>query len=278
VQPNTTLFFPCRYAKKHGNQKYLPELVSDLKLNVKVETARRYLHRAGLKGRRPVKKPMMTPQHRLKRVHWARAWGSYDFSDIVFSDEKKWVCVQKGQQYVWRPVGMRYHPRYMVPTKQAGGGSCMVWGAISKTKTFPLVRIQTTLNGAGYADLLKQFFKTQGWKFSGSRASRPRVPWTFQHDNASIHRANVVETALSRWKVPVLPWPALSPDLSPIENLWSYVSGRLRGRVFPNPDVLWEAVQQEWAAVPPALLASLYDSMANRCRDVIKGRGYPTRY
>ena len=154
----------------------------------------------------------------------------------------------------------------------------MVWGAISKTRTFPLVRIETRLDGAGYAEILKTFFKTQGLKLSGSRASRPRVQWTFQHDNASIHRANVVETALSRWKVPLLPWPALSPDLSPIENLWSYVSGRLRGRVFSNPDALFEAAQQEWAAVPPAVLASLYDSMPNRCRLVVQGRGHPTRF
>ena len=221
---------------------------------------------------------MMTPKHRLKRVHWARAWGGYDFSDVIFSDEKKWLCVGKGQQYVWRPLGMRNDADHTVPTRQAGGGSCMVWGAISKTRTFPLVRISTTLDGAFYAQILKDFFKTQGLKLSGSRASRPRVQWTFQHDNASIHRANVVETAMARWKVPVLPWPALSPDLSPIENLWSYVSGRLRGRIFPNPDVLFEAVQQEWAAVPPAVLASLYDSMADRCRAVVQGRGHPTRY
>ena len=64
-----------RHVKKYGHKKYLPALVSDLKLPLKVDTARKYLHRAGLKGYKPVRKPTMTPKHRPKRVHWARAWG-----------------------------------------------------------------------------------------------------------------------------------------------------------------------------------------------------------
>ena len=76
-----------------------------------------------------------------------------------------------------------------------------------------------------------------------------------------------------KWKVPVLPWPALSPDLNPIKNLW----GRLRGRAFANADALFDAAQQEWAAVLPALLALLHDSMASRCRAVVDARGHPTK-
>ena len=67
----------------------------------------------------------MNPQHRLKRLRWTRSWGSYDFSDVIFSDEKKWCCVRKGQQFVGKGQQFRYHTKYTVPTRQAGGGSVM---------------------------------------------------------------------------------------------------------------------------------------------------------
>ena len=37
----------------------------------------------------------------------------------------------------------------------------MVWGAISRTKTYPLMRVDTKLNGEAYAQILKEFSKTQ---------------------------------------------------------------------------------------------------------------------
>ena len=83
---------------------------------------------------------------------------------------------------------------------------------------------------------------------------------------------------LRKWNATVLPWPAQSPDLSPIENLWSLVSRKLQGRVFSKPDQLWEAVQWEWNAVTPQTLAALYDSMPSRLEAVRKAHGYPTRY
>ena len=261
----------------------LLEVLADLGLDLPEQTARDYLHRGGLKGCRPARKPLMSLVNQLKRQQWVRQWVAYDFNEVLFTDEKKWVCVNKGPQWVWRPVGARNQPKYCVPTKQAsGGGSVMVWGAISRKRTYPLIRIESTLNGQGHADLLNNFFKqwsvTPDGRPKGSRASRPRSPWVFQWDNAAIHRSNVAEAMLSKWKVQVLPWPTQSPDLSPVENLWSLVSRKLRGQVFSNTDLLWAAVQREWNAVTPETLGKLCDSMPSRLQAVCKSHGYPTRY
>ncbi len=48
----------------------------------------------------------------------------------------------------------------------------------------------------------------------------------FQHDNARPHTASITTSWLRRRRIRVLKWPACSPDLSPIENIWRIIRGR----------------------------------------------------
>ncbi|GFW18044.1 transposable element Tcb1 transposase [Trichonephila clavipes] len=47
---------------------------------------------------------------------------------------------------------------------------------------------------------------------------------TFQQDNVRPHVAGIARTFHDTENVRLLPWPARSPDLSPIENVWSRVA------------------------------------------------------
>jgi transposase len=42
----------------------------------------------------------------------------------------------------------------------------------------------------------------------------------FQHDNARPHVARICAEFLEAENVPVLPWPAYSPDMLPIQHIW----------------------------------------------------------
>ena len=51
--------------------------------------------------------------------------------------------------------------------------------------------------------------------------------FVFQHDNDPKHTSKVVQNYLSRKRIPVLPWPAQSPDMNPIENLRQYLDNHI---------------------------------------------------
>lgn len=75
-------------------------------------------------------------------------------------------------------------------------------------------------------------------------------------------------------------WPAQSPDLNPIENLWPIVKRRL-GQYDPAPTNmtnLWERVQDEWNRIPKEVIENLVESMPSRVNQVIHNKGLWTKY
>lgn len=77
----------------------------------------------------------------------------------------------------------------------------------------------------------------------------------FQEDNDPKHTANVV---VKQWwadqQLTRMEWPSQSPDLNPIENLWSLLDKAARDRR-PNTDQeLFESLNVAWNALEPDLL------------------------
>ena len=94
-------------------------------------------------------------------------------------------------------------------------------------------------------------------------------------DGASCHTSRSTERFLAEHHVQVLhPWPAISPDLNPVEHCWAWLACQMSGQAFRTVDDPWD----EWANVPPTFIPSLYGSMVRRLTAVQVARGGATRY
>ncbi len=100
----------------------------------------------------------------------------------------------------------------------------------------------------------------------------------FQQDNAPIHKANHTLKWFSEKKINVLNWPAYSPDLNPIENLWGILVRRVyaNGKQFGSVDDLIESIVECWENILLPDLQRLIDSMQNRICEVIQKNGNST--
>ena len=103
-------------------------------------------------------------------------------------------------------------------------------------------------------------------------------PFLFQHDCTPIHKARPIKTWMSEFGVDELDWPALSPDLDPIEHLWDELQRRLRARPSCPTSVsdLTNVFLEEWAKIPINTLLNLVESLPRRVEAVIAAKGGPT--
>ena len=97
----------------------------------------------------------------------------------------------------------------------------------------------------------------------------------FMHDNATPHTARVTTTFLEEQGIDTLDWPARSPDLYAIENLWDQVKREADKRIKENTTLaqLGGIIQRAWNSIPQQNITTLVNSMRKRCNEVIDMNG-----
>jgi transposase len=103
--------------------------------------------------------------------------------------------------------------------------------------------------------------------------------WIFQQDNASIDTSNHSMAWFNRNKVRMLGWPAKSPDLNPMENLWDIMARQVygHGKQYETKRDLKAAIIYAWNQLSLELLQTLISSMKNRIFKTICGNGSFTK-
>jgi len=96
----------------------------------------------------------------------------------------------------------------------------------------------------------------------------------FQQDGAPCHTARVCTKWFQQHSIQVLPWPGNSPDLNPIENLWSSLKKLVAKKRPANKSSLIEAIITAWFhIITPAEMEKLVASMPRRCKGSHQSQG-----
>ena len=236
---------------------------------------RRFTKRGDIKSYWSAKKPWISERNRQKRLLWCREhlnWTVHEWRRVLWSDESPFVLRFNKRRRVWRLHNSRYKPRYCNGTVKHDT-KIMVWGCFAAHGVGHLKRIEGIMDAQKYLDILDEPMIHSADLLFG------RDNWKFQQDNDPKHTAKVVQEWMHDNEVPRLEdWPAQSPDLNPIENLWSILDANLKDRQVNNAEELFNVLNQAWRALPVDILDRLVSSMPSRCQAVIENNGYATKY
>lgn len=272
--------FVCQIARRNPNVSH-PELKRQLLeatgVNVSVETIRKRLRARGLYSRRQLRVPELSRQNKTDRLNWClqhQNWTIENWQNVLFSDETRIGLRSDDRRIrVLRAPGRQARLQAARSIPKYKGGTVMFWGGIMMGAKTPLLPLQQTLTGRRYVDLVLEPV-VRPWR--GAVGDN----FIFMQDNAPPHTSRVAREFLETEGVTILDWPACSPDLNPIENLWDQLKRRIRARR-DNPGNIAQLIQAalgEWENIPQENVDNLIRSIPARIEDCIRARGGNTDY
>ncbi|GMR34399.1 hypothetical protein PMAYCL1PPCAC_04594 [Pristionchus mayeri] len=227
---------------------------------------------AGIVGKQRKYGHFVREPNREKRVDWAVGTRSRKemFLDVIFADEAS-VEIENETGHVWVQSDEVYGHVSMKPKHRQ---RVMIWLGISMMgpTEVKILGPKETLKADDYTRILEDYYLPAAKKLYGKRCR-------LAHDNTPVHTARYTIERMAEMGIDVMPWPAESPDMMPIENAFAYLKQTLRSHYKPkNKAELVESIRK----FKDEFLTREYCQRTIRhihtaMRQVIRREGHPVR-
>jgi len=179
---------------------------------------------------------------------------------VLWSDEKTWELDSTGRVH-WKKKGA---PTPLREVKIINA-SVMVWGCVWYSGKSELCICDKTIDADYYMNILTNYLL-------------PCIPdsnrYKFQQDNARPHTAKKTKTWLANFAVNLLEdWPANSPDINPIEHVWSWMTTYVNKEAPTDNQSLIKAIEAAWDEIPQSTFRNYIEHLHHTLQAIIDTSG-----
>ena len=218
-----------------------------------------------------------------EHIHWTEE----DWRRVGFTDEMGLQTgANQGNIWVWRYPEEEYDEDCCAATHKSGFKKIKVWGVIRYDVLSKLVLLsekkgEGKFTSQNYVDEVMDKELFDFWMSSMEEVGDILIMenGVGYHQGAATRRCKEYEKdGWTGWGPGT--WPANSPDLNPIENLWHILRTNVGKRV-PRPmkkQELIDSLKDEWEKLDMKVINDLIDSMPRRLQAVIDAEGGTTKY
>jgi len=179
-------------------------------VEVSVQTIRRCLRESGEKFVKEIAKPLLSEKHRANRLKWAKIYQNFDWNKVIFTDESTFQLYHSNRK-IWQFIGHRKVFRTVKHSQKVH-----VWGCFSSSGFGKLICFRRNLDSLYMCNIYEKGLLPSACDLFGE----DNIGWILQEDNDPKHRSKICKKWKEEHGVIELPWPSMSPDQNPIENVW----------------------------------------------------------
>lgn len=249
-----------------GQKINCTKLMDNCELSISKRTLQRHMMKSDMIYMKIKSQIVLSKKHKEERVNIISRWitSNHKWEKTIFSDEKRFSLDGPDD---WRTY-ISKSETFVRQKRQCGGSGIMVWLMAMPNGILSYRVIEGKFGSNDYIRLLQDtivpIIKLNfGFDFY------------YQEDNSPVHKAKNVKEFMKASNINVLEWPAKSPDLNIVEDIWKTLSDMVYdGPQFANKRDLIEKINEsimKFNSEKRQFLINLYEEIRGRlCKVLIK--------